>query len=73
MKRAYLIGDTFCIKNALKAAGCKWDPEKKAWYKDFEWDDEAHVIMWARLRPGVRNRGSFEVELQPLDGLPAEV
>ena len=67
MKRAYLIGDTFCIKNALKAAGCKWDPGRKAWYKDFEWDDEAHVKMWVHGRPGVRNRGSYSIELQPLD------
>ena len=67
MKRAYLIGDTFCIKNALKAAGCKWDPGRKAWYKDFEWDDEAHVAMWVHGRPGIRNRGSYSIELVELN------
>ena len=72
-KRAYLLGDTYCIRGALKDARWKWEPGRKAWYKDGEWEDEADVTMSVRLLPGVRNRGSFEVELQPLDGLPAEV
>ena len=66
MKRAYLLGDTYCIRGALKDARWKWEPGRKAWYKDGEWEDEADVTMSVRLLPGVRNRGSFEVELQPL-------
>ena len=66
-KRAYLVGDTYCIRGALKSAGCKWDVQKKAWYMDGEWDDEAHVMRRVRGFAGVRNRGSFSVELQPLD------
>lgn len=31
-RRHYLIGNTFPIKNAIKAAGCRWDPEAKAWW-----------------------------------------
>lgn len=31
-RRHYLIGDTFPIKGAIKSAGCKWDPDAKAWY-----------------------------------------
>ena len=65
-KRAYLIGDTYCIRGALKSAGCKWDPGRKAWYMDAAWADEAHVMRRVRGFAGVRNRGSFEVELQPL-------
>ena len=65
-KRAYLLGDTYCIRGALKDARWKWEPGRKAWYKDGEWDDEAHVARSVRLLAGVRNRGSFEVELQPL-------
>ena len=72
-KRAYLLGDTYCIKGSIKAGGWRWDPGRKAWYMDGEWDDEAHVMRRVRGLAGVRNRGSFEVELQPLDGLPAEV
>ena len=66
MKRAYLLGDTYCVRGALKSAGCKWDAQKKAWYMDGEWDDESHVMRRVRGLAGVRNRGSFEVELQPL-------
>ena len=66
MKRAYLLGDTYCIKNALKSFKWKWNQERKAWYFDWEWEDEADVMMWVRGLPGVRNRGTFSVELQPL-------
>jgi hypothetical protein len=65
-KRAYLLGDTYCIKGSIKAGGWRWDPGRKAWYMDGEWDDEAHVMRRVRGLAGVRNRGSFEVELQPL-------
>lgn len=66
-KRAYLIGDTYTIRGPLKAAGWKWDAEKKAWYMDADWDNEAHVAMRVHALPGVRNRGSYSVELQSLD------
>ena len=65
-KRAYLLGDTYCIRGAIKAGGWKWHPGRKAWYKDAAWGDADDVTMSVRLLPGVRNRGSFEVELQPL-------
>ena len=65
-KRAYLLGDTYCIRGALKDARWKWEPGRKAWYKDAAWGDADDVTMSVRLLPGVRNRGSFEVELQPL-------
>ena len=65
-KRAYLLGDTYCIRGAIKAGGWKWHPGRKAWYKDAAWEDADDVTMYVRLLPGVRNRGSFEVELQPL-------
>ena len=66
MKRAYLLGGTYCVRGALKAGGWKWDKAKKAWYMDGEWDDEAHVMRRVRGLAGVRNRGTFSVELQPL-------
>ena len=65
-KRAYLLGDTYCIRGALKDARWKWEPGRKAWYKDGEWKDAADVVTSVRLLAGVRNRGSFSVELQPL-------
>ena len=65
-KRAYLLGDTYCIRGALKDARWKWEPGRKAWYKDGEWKDAADVVASVRLLAGVRNRGSFSVELQPL-------
>jgi len=67
MKRAYLLGDTYCVRGSIKAGGWRWDPGRKAWYMDGEWDDEAHVMRRVRGLAGVRNRGSFSVELQPLD------
>lgn len=31
-RRHYLRGNTFAIKDTLRAAGAKWDPEAKAWW-----------------------------------------
>lgn len=31
-RRHYLIGNTYPIKGAIRAAGCKWDPEAGAWW-----------------------------------------
>lgn len=31
-RRHYLVGDTYPIKNAIKAAGCNWDRDRYAWW-----------------------------------------
>jgi hypothetical protein len=31
-RRHYLVGDTYPIRGAIKAAGCRWDAEAKAWW-----------------------------------------
>jgi len=31
-RRHYLRGDTYPLKDALRAAGCKWDADAKAWW-----------------------------------------
>jgi hypothetical protein len=31
-RRFYLRGNTFSIKDRLRSAGCKWDPDAKCWY-----------------------------------------
>lgn len=31
-RRVYLFGNTFGIKDAIKAAGGKWDPDQRAWW-----------------------------------------
>jgi hypothetical protein len=31
-RRYYLRGDTYPVKDQLRSAGCKWDPDAKAWY-----------------------------------------
>jgi hypothetical protein len=32
----YLLGNTFPIKDKLKAAGCRWDPSQRAWWTHYE-------------------------------------
>ena len=61
--RAYLIGDTYAIKAALKAKGWQWDAARKAWYSD-GWSDDSDVEATVRRYPGVRNRGSFTATLE---------
>lgn len=31
-RRYYISGNTYPIKSTLKAAGCKWDPDRKSWW-----------------------------------------
>jgi hypothetical protein len=31
-RRHYVCGETFPIKDAIKAAGCKWDADRRAWW-----------------------------------------
>lgn len=31
-RRFYLRGDTYPVKDQLRSAGCKWDPETRCWY-----------------------------------------
>jgi hypothetical protein len=30
--RHYITGDTYSLRDQLKAAGCHWDPERRAWW-----------------------------------------
>lgn len=31
-RRTYILGNTYPIKDQLRAAGCKWDGDRKAWW-----------------------------------------
>jgi hypothetical protein len=31
-RRHYLTGDTYAHKDAIRDAGCKWDPDQRAWW-----------------------------------------
>jgi hypothetical protein len=31
-RRYYITGQTYAAKDAIKAAGCKWDPNRRAWW-----------------------------------------
>jgi hypothetical protein len=31
-RRHYLIGETYSAREAIRSAGCRWDPERRAWY-----------------------------------------
>ncbi len=32
--RTYISGNTFSVKDQLKAAGCRWDAQRKSWYAE---------------------------------------
>lgn len=53
MKRLTLSGNTFSIKEQLKAEGFKWNPTQKAWYKDCKDAGEATDLMIAYEKDGV--------------------
>lgn len=56
-KIAVVTGDTFTVKEKLKGAGWKWQPEVKGWAKDVPAEWEAWQVE-ADIRgiAGIRNR-----------------
>ena len=48
MVRHFVRGDTFPIKEQLKALGCRWDGQERAWYTD---DDAVYAQAQALLQP----------------------
>jgi hypothetical protein len=40
-----IIGKSFPYKDKLREMGCKWNPEKKVWYKESKFTDEEKYII----------------------------
>jgi len=53
MYRLILTGNTFSIKQELKAEGFRWNSFNKSWYKDFEEEDRAVALSTAYEANGV--------------------
>ena len=75
-RTAYLTGDTFQVKEALKDAGWRWSQEKKVFEKEVDADaTEADVVRGIRMIGGVRNRPKNlhinfpEQQSQPVENL----
>lgn len=62
MYRLVLTGNTFSIKQELKAEGFRWNPNFRNWYKDFEAEDRAKALSTAYEANGIY--GSI-VEVNP--------
>ena len=62
-KMAVVTGNTFTVKDKLKAMGWRWLPEQKGWTKDVPSEWEAwQVETEIRGYAGVRNRmGKVEI------------
>jgi hypothetical protein len=46
-RRIYLVGDTYALRDKIKAAGGKWDPDAKAWYVGVQRKEVAEQILAA--------------------------
>lgn len=66
IRRAYLTGDTYMVREQLAAGGWRWDAQRKAYWRDAAWTDDADVIDRVRLLPGVRNRGTFRATIEAI-------
>ncbi len=56
-RRHYLVGDTYPIKGAIRSAGCKWDPERKAWWTGKR--ETAESIVASVATGAVQARASY--------------
>lgn len=54
MKHVAITGETFPVKNRLKALGGKWDGELKAWLVPAAKADEARDIVAKRGKTDIR-------------------
>ena len=44
----YVCGDTYDIKEELKADGFKWDAQDKVWYKNFNLNEEGIGVEYVK-------------------------
>ncbi len=58
--RVYVVGDTYAIKDSLKAAGCKWDGERRQW-----WAGLAKADAVQRVVDGVAS-GAVKADVEDL-------
>jgi hypothetical protein len=60
-RRHYLTGDTYAHKDAIRDAGCKWDPDQRSW-----WTGKAAVA--AELVEAIAS-----APVGPLEGYPTKL
>lgn len=46
-RRLYLVGNTYPVKDQIREAGGKWDPDRKAWYVGVQRRERAEQIVAA--------------------------
>jgi hypothetical protein len=64
-RRAYIVGNTYPVRDAIRAAGAHWDGERKAWWTGKK--EEAEQLI-ARL-----NQSAAAQSKTPRDGLNSVV
>lgn len=61
-RRHYLTGDTYSVKDRLRGAGCKWDPERRAWWTGKQ---ETAEQLVAQLQSGAQATPPDDDQPQP--------
>lgn len=61
-RRLYFRGNTYPIKDAIKAIGGQWDPDQKAWWVGTVKKAEAEALI-ASAKPGPSEREKETVDL----------
>ena len=57
---AYLIGNTFAIKEAIKVAGWSWDRDRKLWSRTVECDHDQALSLFSGTASSVKSvRGNM--------------
>lgn len=52
-RRYYIAGNTYPIKDQLRAAGCKWDPDRKQWWTGKK--DVAERLASKEIKPAAQS------------------
>lgn len=60
----YLSGNTYGIKESLKADGFRWSPDDKAWYKNFFLDEPNICLEYVK---------NLACSFETIDGVYAEI
>lgn len=69
-RRLYFRGDTYSVKDRLRSAGAKWDPEQKAWWIGSGKREEAErlVAKYGTSAVGERQQESIGLDDEVIRG-----
>ena len=72
-RRTYIVGDTYPVRDRLRAIGAKWDAARKAWWTGKRAEAEALVAELSTAPASASQERTSDASKAPRDGLDSVV